>query len=608
MRKRLKGGIRLRLLSYAVGIALPLALVGLGGIWTMSNTAHRQLEDSIKKQAEITAVAFEQWLQGQRKPLNTLAGYIDEHPSRGPEFIQAFRLIAETRSYWAGLRVLSSGGQTDLVEPQNAPRLTDDVIRRVLRESRGKEWVVDTDWPPDIAGGFIVLAVPTENGGAIVAQIDVATLSTFFLKEVKLSQQSVLSILGPHNRIILYRNPTPETYIGKDMSDSAFYSALADQPAGFIELKSPIDGIRRGYGLARTSETGCVALVGLPSTTLYAPARAQRDRFLIFSVAAILLAIVAAIVIARGIANPVRWLTLAARRFGSGELSTRASFNTSGELEELRESFNSMAEEIARREGRLKELDLLKSDFVSGVSHEMRTPLTTVKTLARVLRRGNVTDSEREEFLETIEAECDRQIDLVLNLLDLSRIESGTFSVSLSSVDVGEIINSCITMARHNNDSRGKVLNADLADHLPKVQADRTALRRTLCSLVENAVKYTPENGTITISAIERHGMVDITVSDTGRGIVAEDLPHIFDKFYRGRAPALQPTAATVEAMQHVSEPPGVGLGLYLARRIVEEIGGQLSVESTPGLGSNFTISLPVWTNQQNRANQREQC
>jgi signal transduction histidine kinase len=265
-----------------------------------------------------------------------------------------------------------------------------------------------------------------------------------------------------------------------------------------------------------------------------------------------------------------------------------------------------MAEQIEERETRLKELDRLKSDFVSGVSHEMRTPLTTVKTLARVLRRGRVSEPERDEFLATIEAECDRQIDLVLNLLDLSRIESGTFVIALSPVDVREIVDSCVIIARHNAVSRSQELRVDLPEELPFVLADRTVLRRVLCSLVENAIKYTPDGGRITVSAFAQTDEVTIRVTDTGRGILAEDIPHIFEKFYRGRAPALATTDAVCEVAEGVTEVPGVGLGLYLARTIIEEIGGRIGVESLVASGTTFIVSLPVWDARQNGTNSQE--
>jgi signal transduction histidine kinase len=606
MPKIVQTGIRLKLLTYAAGVALPLAFVGLAGVWAMSQATRHQLEDSIKKQAEITAVAFKQWLEAQRTPLATVAAYVDEPPAAGLDLHSTFALIVKTRSQWAGLLVLNSAGETALAQPGTSPSLSSDAAKRILTRLRNQEWVVDVDWPPDESGGFILLAVPTRNGGAAVAQIDVARMSSFFLHEVQLSDQSVLSIFGPQNRIILYRNPTPETYIGKDMSHSPLYAALGDQATAFVEMKGPIDGVHRVYGMARAGDTGCVALVGLPSDTLYAPARAQLNRYLLIALAAVLLAVVAAVIMARGIANPVRWLSLAAHRFGAGELTTRATFKATGELEELRASFNSMAEQIAERETKLKELDRLKSDFVSGVSHEMRTPLTTVKTLARVLKRGAVNDDERDEFLNTIESECDRQIDLVLNLLDLSRIESGTFSVTLSPVDVAEVVRSCAATSRHNAEVRGQQLRTELSEGLPPVLADRTALRRVLSSLIENAIKYTPDGGRITISASADSQRVSLRVTDSGRGILPEDLPHIFEKFYRGRAPSLAASGQLSDVIEDVTDAPGVGLGLYLARTIVEQIGGQITVESKAGCGSTFTLAVPVWDNQTDGANHEE--
>jgi signal transduction histidine kinase len=564
-----------------------------------------QLEDSIRTQAEITAVAFEQWIEAQREPLTTFGAYIDEEPDADLRFQNLLRLMVKTRPHWVGVHIVKESGAKTISEPPDTPKLPSDVVNRLLHQLKGSEWAIDTNWSEDSSMGTVLLAVPTAGGG-VIAQMDVSTVSDSFLRGVKLSEQSVLSIFGPQSRIILYRNPTPETYLGKDMSNAPFYSALGGRTSAVVELKSPIDEVWRVYGVARAGRTGCVALVGLPSSTLYAPAREQLNRYLLFTLVGLLMAVAAAIFIARGIVNPIRWLSRTARRFGAGELSTRATFQATGELEELRASFNSMAAEIEERETRLKELDRLKSDFVSGVSHEMRTPLTTIKTLARVLKRGRVSESEREDFLDTIEAECDRQIDLILNLLDLSRIEAGTFSIALSPVDVRAVIDSSITIERHNAELRHQELAAELPDRLPPVLADRTVLRRVLCGLIENAIKYTPDGGRIALTADSEAGRVRISITDTGRGIMAEDIPHIFEKFYRGRAPSPLTGGEAVEVADEVVEAPGVGLGLYLARTIIEEVGGRISVRSVVGRGSKFTISLPVWDNEESGLNGQE--
>ena len=255
-----------------------------------------------------------------------------------------------------------------------------------------------------------------------------------------------------------------------------------------------------------------------------------------------------------------------------------------------------MAERIAEREERLKELDRLKSEFVSGVSHELRTPLTTIKTLTRLLQRGGQGEEERQEYLETIAAECDRQIDLVLNLLDLSRIEAGAFKVARAPTDIAEVIRACVRIEGHAAEARGLTLAAESpAAKLPPALTDAGALRRVLCGLVENAIKYTPEGGRITLGA---RGAGDegvaITVTDDGVGILAEDMPLVFEKFFRGR-PAASADGGSASATDDYAEAPGVGLGLYLARSIVEQLGGRVEVADAKPGGTTFTIYLPAW-------------
>jgi signal transduction histidine kinase len=594
----MKRGIRIRLLVLVAGVAIPIAYVGLVGIWAMWDASHRQLEDSIKNQAEIAGAAFEQWIEAQREPLATVAVLYRRHQEFAPDFIDILRLMATTRSHWLGLRIIDPSGRTVESQPPDAPSLQTDVAAALVRQLKGREWAIDTDWSRGYASGVLLICVPLDNNAALIAQLDVNATSESFLRRVKLSDQAVFSVFGPQMRIILYRNATSETYLGKDMSDSPLLAALGDKSSAVTELTSQIDEVRRVrrvYGIGTAGDTGCVAMVGISSESLYGPARNQFNRYLVFSIAGLLLAMLAALLIARQISMPVRKLSDAAKRFGAGDLADRASFQTSGELEDLRLSFNSMAAEIEKRETRLTELDRLKSDFVSGVSHEMRTPLTTIKTLTSVLLRGNSTEDERHDFLQTIKAECDRQIDLVLNLLDLSRIEAGTFNITLSPVDVAHVINSCVETERHNAEARHHRLQTHLSEELPNVLADYAALRRVLCGLVQNAIKYTPDGGSIRIVASREDSEVRINVSDTGRGIRDEDAEHIFEKFYRGRTPTDGRCDSIDEESSDTQEEPGVGLGLYLARTIVEEIGGRIYVNSEVGAGSTFTIALPIW-------------
>jgi len=244
-------------------------------------------------------------------------------------------------------------------------------------------------------------------------------------------------------------------------------------------------------------------------------------------------------------------------------------------------------EQSARREA--ESANRVKDEFLAAVSHELRTPLTTIKTLTRLLLRKNPPEEKRREYLEDIASECEREIDFVHNLLDLSRIRAGGVPINLSRVDVGAVVRACekiesVAATEHNHE-----LNVEIEPDLPFIRADGSALRRALCAITENAIKYTTEGGKIDLRA-RRDGSnhLIIEIADNGRGIDAKDLPHVFERFYRGRANNENGGADT----QDIS---GIGLGLYLACSLIEGMNGTISACSESGVGSVFTVRLPIW-------------
>ena len=312
----------------------------------------------------------------------------------------------------------------------------------------------------------------------------------------------------------------------------------------------------------------------------------------------VLITVTGALLIARSIARPVRLLNYAAEEFGRGNFSARAPTEGPQEIASLGVNFNAMAERLEKREARLDELDRLKSEFVSRVSHELRTPLTTIKALTRLLMRDEIGEEKRREYVETISLECDRQIDLVLNLLDLSRIEGGVLRVTHERVDLGEVISSVVKSVARFAEKRRHELRIERGIEIAPACADPKALRRVLSNIIENAIKYTPDGGLIIVSAHEAEDEVAITVEDNGRGIPAEDMPILFDKFHRGRpAPhsAAVRNGTTGADFLEDADMSGVGLGLYLGRNVMEQMGGRISVESEVGRGSTFTLHLPKW-------------
>src|SRR6185503_17086574 len=390
-----------------------------------------------------------------------------------------------------------------------------------------------------------------------------------------------------------------ESAIGMDLSNSQFLSALQSQNTTVVVVKSSIDGVERVYGLGRVGKTGYIVMVGIPSAILYASAWRQLMGYAVIGLIVVFCTVTAALLIARSIGRPVRLLNLAAEEFGGGNFSARAPAAGRDELSRLGLNFNAMAERLQKREARFAELDRLKSEFVSTVSHELRTPLTTIKALTRLLMREGLDEAKRREYIETISVECDRQIDLVLNLLDLSRIEGGVLRVTHERVDVQEVISSVVKSETRSAEKRRHDLRFDPDVEVPPVCADSKELRRVLSNIVENAIKYTPDGGRIVLSAREEDSNVVISVTDNGRGISAEDLPILFDKFHRGRpAPhsAAMAGGTTNAEFLEDDDVSGLGLGLYLARNVMERMGGRITVESQVGQGSTFKLHLPLWS------------
>jgi len=231
----------------------------------------------------------------------------------------------------------------------------------------------------------------------------------------------------------------------------------------------------------------------------------------------------------------------------------------------------------------LRQLDQEKSDFVSTVSHELRTPLTSIMGYLELLGAGEggpLTD-DQAALVEVVARNSHRLLTLIEDLLILARIESGALSIHPVDVDAGELVRGIAAELAPQAAVRQVTVRLDVADGLPAVLGDAGQLERVLLNLFTNALKFTPPTGTITVSAHALDGLVQVVVADTGIGIPADELPRLFDRFFR---------ASTA----HQQAVPGTGLGLAIARRIVEAHGGTIAVESAVGAGTTVTIALPA--------------
>jgi signal transduction histidine kinase len=224
----------------------------------------------------------------------------------------------------------------------------------------------------------------------------------------------------------------------------------------------------------------------------------------------------------------------------------------------------------------------LKSDFVSNVSHELRTPLSLIRLYAETLELGRIsTPGKHHEYYEIIRKESERLSALINNILDFSRIEAGKKEYSFRETDMADLVRSTLESYRFEIEQNGFQFEQKIDNNLPPLRVDREAIARSLLNLVNNAVKYSATEKYLGVHLYQRNGDVNLEVVDRGIGIPAKEQLKIFEKFYRVGDPLVHNTK-------------GSGLGLSLVRHIVQAHGGMVAVESAPGRGSKFIITLPV--------------
>jgi two-component system phosphate regulon sensor histidine kinase PhoR len=222
-----------------------------------------------------------------------------------------------------------------------------------------------------------------------------------------------------------------------------------------------------------------------------------------------------------------------------------------------------------------------KQEFVAHVTHELYTPLTTIKSYNEMLMAGEVRDGETQrEFYNTIMEETDRLQRLIENLLNISKIEMGSLTLDRGLVKSDWLVHDCIAAVEGAARKKQITIEKVLPDNYPSLLGDKELLKVAIINILGNAVKYTPEHGKITFSLSEENNTAVFQISDSGYGISAEDLPHIFDKFYRSQDP-------------NVTAKTGSGLGLGITSEIIHLHGGKIEVESQPGEGTHFSVKVP---------------
>lgn len=381
---------------------------------------------------------------------------------------------------------------------------------------------------------------------------------------------------------------------GKDVADLVRYLVAS----GLISCGIGLAGLawlRRGRGklwlqIALTYTLGVgIAMFNIFLTAQLMFISADHDLLLL-----ILLLAFAAVVslalsytLARGIAQRVIALGNGARAIAGGDLATRVAMRGNDELAELAFEFNRMADQLGAVATEREQMESARRDLFAAISHDLRTPLASLRVMTEALADGVVEDAPTQQrYLNTMRGQINHLSSLIDDLFELAQIESGALKLDLQPASPGDLVSDTIEALQPQAAAKGVALRGSVAANIGPIRAAPQKLERALYNLVANAIRHTPDGGEITLRVglpadpAQAKAAVVFEIADTGEGIAPDDLPHVFDRFYRGEKSRSRATG-------------GAGLGLAITRGIVEAHGGKIWIESVLGHGTSVQFSLP---------------
>ena len=282
------------------------------------------------------------------------------------------------------------------------------------------------------------------------------------------------------------------------------------------------------------------------------------------------------------LARRIEELRRGTARLAAGDLDTEVPADGHDELAMLAGDFNRMARELREAAAREREMDKARRDLVAAVSHDLRTPIASARALIEAVADGVTGDAEMEaRYLASARGEIEKLGRLVDDLFELSRIDAGMLRLELEEASLRDLISDTLSSFKPRAEDKGVNIIGEVSDGVDPVLASPPRLQRVLDNLLGNALRHTPPGGEIHLRVEPGDGVARVEVSDTGEGIAREDLPYVFDRSFRGE-----------RSRASGGDDSGAGLGLAIARGLIEAHGGEIGVESHPGHGSRFRFTL----------------
>jgi signal transduction histidine kinase len=354
-----------------------------------------------------------------------------------------------------------------------------------------------------------------------------------------------------------------------------------------------LEGGRVLSSAVRVAPTGWWVVVEQPISEALGPVFDALLRTIAFLGVGLLLAFLASYLLARMLAAPILRLQRGAARIGAGDLAARIEVQSDDEIGALAAEFNRMASQlqeytsglehkVTEKTEQLERANRHKSEFLASMSHELRTPLNAVIGFSEALKEEyfGPLNEKQKEYVQDINASGQHLLALIGDILDLSKVEAGKMEIEPAYFDLKSMLTNAVTLVRERAVRQGLSVAVLVDEGLGSVYADERKVKQVVINLLSNAVKFTHLHGRVLITARRDKNNVLVSVADTGPGIAAEDQAAIFEEFRQLKASG---------SAKH----EGTGLGLALAKRLVELHGGRIYVESEPGRGAAFTFSLP---------------
>jgi len=567
---------RTRLLISSLLGAVPLILLGILLLVSRYQTRRDAILQSNLAIAQTAAVAMDGWVNGNITTLQSLA-YSAEIQQGTLADIQALVVRqAAAQPGWDNVLVTDARGQiiAGVLRPlvYIGARAYFRQAKRTLKPTVSNLIISQSDNQP-----IIVIVVPILRGGRFVgvvgARIAPQTVQKLFVEFIEPNGQAVLSLWGDDHRLIASSNMHGKM-LGMT-SVNGELKPLFSGGNGVLVAKSPFTGERTLYGYDTVRAAPWVVVAGTPFAAAMMPVYRDFAIFIVLSLLVLGMTLWWSIYSATMMARRVSQLADYARAVGEGTATEPLRLHTGDELEDLSESLNQMASSLAA-------LDRLKSDLLTMVSHELKTPLTAIRASLDMLASGLVAP-EQPAFQETLDIanrQSRRLQDLIDNLINVARLQAGGLTVNPQPAPLAGIVQTAVGQHLSAMHERGLALKVEVPEDI-RVLADAPKVTLALGNLLDNAVKFTDQGG-ITVRARREDGVAVVTVADTGIGLADAVRDRLFRRFYQAEPLLTRRTG-------------GVGLGLWVTRTIIEAHGGRVFAESEgPGKGSTFGFTLPL--------------